>query len=142
MKKFVIAFCTAALLGASALASAGDVTLVNKYNQPVTFAVSHGSLYNPVVIGTVASGERGTVSMSGPFTPDFIFMAFPPHQSMIVTNCGSPDRMMNDVVVKAGWSKETGMFACRVYEKKPCKHQHHQTLQRHHHHHHYCKMGK
>lgn len=126
MKHLLISLCAASLMAASAIGYAETVTLVNKYNQPVTFAVSKGVVYNPVVLGTVGAGERMTATIDGPVTPEHYFMVYPPHSTNnVVTSCGNYYEVMNNVVVKAGWSKYTGMFSCRLYEvKKPCPKHH------------------
>lgn len=117
MKKLLIGLCAASLLAASAISYAGSVTLVNRANQPVTFVVSQGAVYNPVVLGTLQPGGKSTVLVSGPFTTDTHFMAYKPDGRSVVTDCGSPyyGSLMN-VEVKAGRSMETGMFACRIYD--------------------------
>lgn len=115
MKKLLISLCAASCIAASAIGYAGNVILVNQYDKPVTFAVSKGSIYNPVVLTTLQAGERTTVWVKGVFTPDYHFMAYAPTHSMIVTNCGSPYEDMDNVMVKAGWSKVTGSFGCRIY---------------------------
>jgi len=115
MKKVLIGLFAASLLAASAVGYAASITLINKYDQPVNFVVSHGSVYNPVVIGTLGPYQKTMVNIEGPITPDFQFMAFPPYQSVVVTGCGHPLWETNNITVKAGWSRYTGMFACRIY---------------------------
>lgn len=134
MKKLLIGLCAASLLAASAVGYAGTVTFVNKYDQAVTFVVSHGPVYNPVAGGTVGPGEQFTQTVSGPFDSNNYFMAFPPYSSNIVSNCGHPMMPMDNVTVKAGWSRWTGMFTCRIYptEQYVQYQQTHKGCHRHH----------
>jgi hypothetical protein len=115
MKKLLIGLCAASMLAASAMGYAGSVTFVNNYDQPVTFVVSKGLVYNPVAGGTVPAGERATLLIDGPFTPDHSFMAFPPLSSISVTGCGKLTMPVENVTVKAGWSEMSGMFGCWLY---------------------------
>ena len=117
MKKLIISLFSAALLSCTASFGA-TVTLVNKYDQLTTFAVSNGAFYNPVFLGSVVPGGKATVRVDGPIDSGFYFMAFPPYQSMVTTWCGNPDRVVNHVGVAAFKSPMTGEFTCRVFEYK------------------------
>ncbi len=103
MKKLLIGLFAASLLAASAMSYAGSITFVNNYNQPVTFVVSAGAVYNPIVAGTVPAGGRSTLDIAGPFTPDMNFLAWTPFGSNVVTNCGRPYAPVDNVTVRAGW---------------------------------------
>lgn len=115
MKKLLIGLCAAAMLAASALSYAGTVTFVNKYDEPVKFVVSDGPFYNPVVAGIVMPGNWYTFNTDGPSTSDYYFMAHPISQP-VVSNCGRLMYPVDNLTVKAGWSKMTGTFTCRLYE--------------------------
>lgn len=103
MKKLLIGLFAASLLAASAIGYAGSITFVNNYNKPVTFVVSAGAVYNPIVAGTVPAGGRSTLEISGPFTSDMNFLAWTPYGSSVVTNCGKPYGPVDNVTVRAGW---------------------------------------
>jgi hypothetical protein len=132
MKKLLIGLCAASLIAASAIGYAGSVTFVNKYDQPVTFVLSEGSVYNPVIGTTLDPGERASFMVDGPITSNHHFMAYPPKQAGVVTNCGSPLYPLDNVIVKAGWSMYTDKFACQLFFKPmwsttyhhACKHKH------------------
>lgn len=116
MKKLLIGLCAASLLAASAIGYAGTVTFVNKFDQPVTFVVSQGPVYNPIAGGTLMPGQTSSQFVSGYFDSNTHFMAYPPYSSSVVTNCGSPMVSMDTVTVKAGWSKWSDSFGCRIYD--------------------------
>ena len=103
MKKLLIGLCAASLLAASAIGYAGTVTFVNKYDQPVTFVVSQGAVYNPVAGGTVMPGQTATQYVPGTFDSNTQFLAYPPYQTSTVTGCGVPMRLVDNVTVRAGW---------------------------------------
>lgn len=103
MKKLLIGLFAASLLAASAIGYAGSITFVNNYNQPVTFVVSAGAVYNPILAGTVPAGGRSTLDIAGPFTSDMNFLAWTPYGSSVVTNCGRPYAPVDNVTVRAGW---------------------------------------
>jgi len=112
-----LSLCLATLLAASAYA--GTVTLVNRFNEPVTFAVSQGSVYNPIVLGTVWPGHKLTVTPNYcPFNSDYHFMAYPA-SGALVTDCGTPMYPVQNVKVVAGWSGTS--FGCGLFMGHPMK---------------------
>lgn len=139
MKKLLIGLCAASLLAASAIGYAGTVTFVNKYDQPVTFVVSQGAVYNPVAGGTVMAGQTATMYVPGTFDTNTQFLAYPPYQTDVVFGCGVPTMPINDVTVRAGWNRWTGMFGCRAFGTEGYQQfvKHHEGCHKHHHHHMY-----
>jgi len=121
MKKILTGIFALALLAMTGMSYAGDVTLVNKYNQPVEFAVSQSALYDPIWIGILGPGDKFSFETEGSITKDFFFIAYPPGENSIVSHCGTPTRPLDKVTVKAGKLMETNEFGCKIFV--PCKKQ-------------------
>ena len=111
MKKFFMGLCAACMLSASAIGYAGTVTFVNNYEQPVTFIVSTGTVYYPATGGTLEPGGRATLTVGEPFSANTYFMAFPPLNSITVSNCGHPTMPFNDVTIYASGMRNHS-FSC------------------------------
>lgn len=111
MKKLLIGLCAACMLGASAIGYAANVTFVNNYDQPVTFIVSTGMVYYPAAGGTIEPGTQTTMTI-GDFTDHTYFMAFPPHNSLTVSNCGHPRMPFSDVTIYATGMSWNHSFSC------------------------------
>lgn len=145
MKKLLISLCAVSLwIAASGVSYAGRVTFVNYSNQPVTFALSSGVVYNPIFKGTLLGGQHTTIFTYGPLTPDNTIMAYSPVQSSIVTNCGRIVYPLNDIIVRAGWSQRSGQFGCfvtTVLPYYPLHKRHHPCHKTHYHAHHYKHGG-
>lgn len=114
MRKLLIGLFAASLIAVSAVGYAGEVTFVNKYNQPVTFVVSNGPVYNPIAQGTVGAGEKATLYTDGPFTHNTTFMAYRPYESPLVSNCGTPYAPIDNAKIVAFLSLDNG-FQCRTF---------------------------
>lgn len=115
MKNLLFGCFLAVVMWASA-ASAASVTLVNKYNQPVKFAISQSSLYNPVWVGVVRPGGKVTVRWPGLITPDFQFMANPPFETSVAYGCGHTLLLVDKLKVVAGMAP-WGDFGCMLVTK-------------------------
>ena len=123
MKKLIFTLVTALSITFGAASLAGTVTFVNKYDRPVEFAISHGSLYKPLWIGVLEPGARHTTEVKGHFTQHFYTMAFPPSQTTITTDCGSPRYAVDSVTIEAFASSYDNKFSCRLYMEQPVHHE-------------------